>query len=93
MSNEHSRWLDIWETLLTVIGVILLGALLIAFAWSLGAVLLMWGWGMFMVPVFGLAELTFQQAFGGIILLAVIRLFAMKSSSNTNSITKRFRRR
>jgi hypothetical protein len=91
MSNEHSRWLDIWETLLTVIGVILVGALLIGFAWSLGAVLLMWGWSLFMVPVFGLAELTFQQAFGGVILLGVIRLFAMRSS-NTNSITKRFRR-
>lgn len=47
------------------------------------SVLLMWAWGLFMTPVFDLPLLSFQQAFGAIVLLLIIR-FSQFSRSNVS---------
>ena len=43
-----------------LLGLVLLFVLLIL----LRLVLISWGWGLFMVPIFGLPELTLGQTFG-----------------------------
>lgn len=53
----------------TVVGVILIGAGLIA----LTSILFMWAWGLFMAPVFDLPLLSFPEAFGGVLLLTIVR--------------------
>lgn len=42
-----------------------LGAIIIvAIMFTIGILMIMWGWSLFMVPVFKMAPLTFSQAFG-----------------------------
>jgi hypothetical protein len=54
---------------------------------ALVAMLFMWAWGLFMVPVFGLSLLSFQEAFGAIALLLVIR-FMLAPTSIKRSVGK-----
>lgn len=48
------------DNLLAILGVIALGI----FFWIIGVFVIMWGWSLFAVPVFGMKALTFSQAFG-----------------------------
>lgn len=42
---------------------------------AFASVALMWSWGLFVNPIFGLPLLSFQQAFGAIIFLIILRTF------------------
>lgn len=64
--------------------VIFLSALSIGYV-TLLSLVWMFGWGLFMVPIFGLPALSFQEAFGAIWLLWVIAFltrFRMKNPAS-----------
>lgn len=79
--NEQERWMRRWENALVAIGAFGLVVAVLVLSWALGAVIAMWAWGLFMVPVFGLPELNFTEAFGLILLLALVRLYATRSNT------------
>lgn len=59
-----------------ILVMILAGAGIIA----LVAMAFMWAWGIFMVPVFGLPLLSFQEAFGALTILLIIRFMLAPTS-------------
>lgn len=56
----------------TLVGIILAAVVLSAGLMALFAVLLMWAWAGFMVPVLGLPLLSFYEAFCGTVLLTMV---------------------
>jgi hypothetical protein len=44
------------------------------------AMILMWAWSLFMVPVFGVPLLSFQEALGAIMLLGILRLMLAQTT-------------
>jgi len=60
---------------------VLLGFLLIFVGAGIGALFIMWGWSLFMVPVAEVSMITFSQAFG----LAILAQTLVKGTSATVS--------
>lgn len=82
MSN---RTMEVWEAILVTVGVLLMLMALVLGIWAVGAMVLMWAWSLFIVPVFGLPLLNFSQAFGAVLLLVLIRALATRGTEKAET--------
>ena len=72
MTRPVAKTIPKEKTIAMLIGIFVASVLAFAALFAVISVAFMWAWGVFMTPVFGLITLSFQQAFGAVLLFWMV---------------------